>query len=122
MRELTEDMKDAIRDAVKDYVWRIDESDSGRFELFDPRQQRVLILNLMEDIEDDRIFNSVEDETIACVDMMSPDGVSYDVDFILTDAETGAPVVRNVAIHKVEDYPRYAWEGHGDHFEQAPAE
>lgn len=99
-----------VKDAVLEYIWRIDEQTDGRFELFDPQQQKVLILHLMEDIDDERIFRSVEDETIVCLDMMSPDGRIYDIDFIVTGADTDNPVVRDVSIHKVEDYPRYEWE------------
>ena len=98
-----------VKDAVLEYLWQIAEQTDGHFELFDPQQQKMLALNLMGDIADERIFRSVEDETIVCSDMMSADGRIYDIDFIVTDTHTNTPLVRDVNIHKMEEYPRYEW-------------
>lgn len=45
----------------------------------------------------------------ACVDLATPDGDVYDVDFFLA-GDPGAMTVTETTVHKINGQPRYAWE------------
>ncbi len=56
-----------------------------------------------------------------CVDMVSPSGDRYDVDFFVQH-RNGEVMVFQAMIHKVNDQPRYAWKLSNGYWEQVELE
>ncbi len=82
----------------------------GKFSVVDG--DKTLSLTLTK-IHNDKLANLGDGSYFACVDFKGDDGNTYDVDFFLK-GESGAMLVTETTVHKVNGTPRYNWKQEAD--------
>ncbi len=93
--------------AIADYVAKDAKLKGGFFVVYDPEAKKALALTL-DKVHKDRLSKVGRGTYFACADFKATDGTLYDLDVFMKEAGSGLEVTE-VAIHKQEGKPRYAW-------------
>ncbi|MBI2265284.1 MAG: hypothetical protein HYU64_08950 [Armatimonadetes bacterium] len=100
----TADISKAITGFIKDDV----KQRGGYFLIFDQETKKPLALSLTK-VHEDRLAVVDKNLYFACVDMKTPEGKLYDVDFFLKRKPNAGLQVSEMTVHKEDGKARYSW-------------
>ncbi len=91
---------------IKDHIKS--KSENGKFPVSDETTSETVALEL-DHVHDERLSRIDKNTYFACVDMKSPSGQTYDIDFILKGSSKDTLKVTETAVHKIDGKARYTW-------------
>jgi len=99
-------------EAIEEYIRKDSELRGGYFLIYDWREERPVALSF-HGIPRERVRPLGPNAYLACVDMFTPAGEDYNVDFFLRGADPEEMEVTNISIHAAAGCPRYEWREEG---------
>jgi len=99
--------KEALADAITDYVNKESNLKGGYFLFFDKQQGKPLALTL-DKVHKERLATLGGGVYFACADFKAIDGDMYDLDIFMKENEHGLAVT-DISLHKKNGQARYIW-------------
>jgi len=98
---------DELARAIQSYAQEDTRLKGGYFLVYDARDKKPLVLTF-DKVHKDKLAEVEKGAYFACVDFKSSDGVTYDLDLFMKQAEHGLKC-NEIDVHKVAGKPRYEW-------------
>jgi hypothetical protein len=94
--------------AVQKYLTEDSALKGGYFLVYDPVQKKAIQLTL-DKVHHDRVVRIHKGIHFACAEFKGADGGVYDLDIFMKGTDASSFQITEVAIHKMNDQPRYGW-------------